>query len=166
MGFLFGMLTVVSLVAILYFFGYIEFNFGQEIENEHEHDWVVRGAHQLFRVRTYHGIPITPIEEGAPITEVLYRCDCGAVETGTEEGHWTFEQLSGVAGSGETIEADEEFGAEPIAAESETGKALREAADRWLSDRTANTQEFCGLESLHGSHEYDGGKHCPGSLRL
>ena len=62
----------------------------------HWHEWQVRGAHQMYRVDTVHGINVTPIDEGSPITEVLYRCaDCEEVATETLEGHWTFEQLSG-----------------------------------------------------------------------
>jgi hypothetical protein len=96
-----GIFIGIVLAAVIGYF------YQENHEPEHEHDWKVRGAHQMYSVNTYHGIPLTPTEEGEPITKVLWRCECGAVETETEEGHWTFEQLSGVAGSGETIEAEE-----------------------------------------------------------
>jgi hypothetical protein len=101
MGFIFGMVIVLGVIALLHINGEIKIDFSPK---EHEHDWVVRGAHQMVSVRTYHGVPMSSPEDGTPVTEVLYRCECGDVATETEVGHWTFEQLSGVAGSGDTIE--------------------------------------------------------------
>jgi hypothetical protein len=106
--FLLGLIVGVVLTIVM-IAGFALFVGGEEStdELEHYHDWQVRGAHQLFRVHTYHGVPLQPIEEGAPITEVLYRCSCGDLTTETLDGHWTYEQLSGVAGSGETVTAEE-----------------------------------------------------------
>jgi hypothetical protein len=153
MGFVFGLLTAVCVIGLLNVFGYVTFDFGEDStdELEHYHEWTVRGAHQLFNVRCYPGtgLPAQRTEDGEPITEVLYRCGCGDVTTETLAGHWTFEQLAGVAGSGKTVEAEEDAEEEP-------------------------TMEFCGFESLHEAHEWRGdpseahptgvSKQCPGSL--
>lgn len=74
---------------------------------EHYHDWEVRGAMKLYNCNTTYGVRLMPVEDGEPITEVLYRCStCQEVTTETLDGHWTVEQL--------TKEEVPEVAAEPL----------------------------------------------------
>lgn len=67
---------------------------GSAPSDEHEYDWEVRGACQMSRVNTFGGVLLQSANEGAPFTEVLYRCrDCREVVTEPLEGHWTYDQL-------------------------------------------------------------------------
>lgn len=151
MGFLFGALTTLSFLATMYFFGFIRINFGRTPEEpEHFHDWKVRGVNRMYNERTYHGIQLQPTEDGEPYTEILWRCGCGEIETTQEDGHWTFEEVAGL---------EEE---EPVT-ESLAGAALRSCAAKVAEDRAAALiTKFCGFESIHEAHDYQG-KHCPGS---
>jgi hypothetical protein len=85
-------------------------------DDDHEHDWEVRGAQQLYRVNTAYGVPIQRTEEGVPITKVLYRCrECGEVDTETLDGHWTYEQLSddfAHMGDNNTVKAEDQDGSQ------------------------------------------------------
>jgi hypothetical protein len=93
MGFILGLiLGIVGTVAVIAAFAF--FSGGEESVDEHEHDYRIVGAHQMFNVKTIRGIQIQRTEEGEPITEVLYRCACDEVYTDTLTGHWTLKQLS------------------------------------------------------------------------
>jgi hypothetical protein len=202
--FLFGLivgivLMIVVIVGFALFGGRVA---GEQVgfdELEHEHDYQIVGASQMFNVRTIRGIQIQRTEEGEPITEVLYRCNvlglrngrgCGEVYTDTLTGHWTLEQLTGKpkkpAYTPTPILLDqnrEEL--LKILGQANVGyiqaiKRGREMAYAAGSDGSLLTVktyidelklkgrpgvEFCGFESLHEAHEYDG-KQCPGSAHL
>jgi hypothetical protein len=68
----------------------------------HRHKWKVTGAHQLANITRHLRLG----EVHAPITEVLFVCDCGRVKTETLDGHWTMEQLQSAPTK---AEADREY---------------------------------------------------------
>jgi hypothetical protein len=68
----------------------------------HRHRWVVRGVQNLQRI-TRHA---TLGEMSSPITEILERCDCGAIRTLTVDGTWSLEQMNPPPGQ---VEADKDF---------------------------------------------------------
>lgn len=59
----------------------------------HRHQWVSTATYQLFDclVNRVTGEEVGP---PAPITEILQRCECGAVRT-TTSGHWDLADLVG-----------------------------------------------------------------------
>jgi hypothetical protein len=74
-------------------------------KEKHKHNWRCGGVDRLKRCpTTSFGIPLVSFDKGAPVTVTLWRCmDCDMLFTKEIDGWWTFEQVSGQVGSGETI---------------------------------------------------------------
>ena len=101
MGFVFGVIIgfVIGVVFCL-----ILGACASESPAEHEHNWEVRGAHQMYEYQTYANTGIKIPGSGEPITVVLYRCaDCNETTTEDRSGHWTYTQLSGAVDMGGTL---------------------------------------------------------------
>lgn len=57
-----------------------------------QHDWRAVGVKKAFG-SIINRLNFEKEAENVPMTEVLYRCGCGAVKTETIKGHWRLNQI-------------------------------------------------------------------------